>query len=138
MEDCRLVAVRPAALPELWPSVAPFIALGCAQSNGRFLPQDIVKAVAAGDWQLWAAEKDGAVEAMLLTRVLVYPRLKSVEMLSAIGRERRDWTPFIAEIETWARANGCALMEALARPGWERVLAPYGYRKTHVLLEKRL
>ena len=41
-------------------------------------------------------------------------------------------------IEAWARAQGCAAMELIARPGWSRILRRHGYDITHVFCEKEL
>ena len=30
------------------------------------------------------------------------------------------------------------MMELIARPGWQKVLNNYGYKRTHVVLEKKI
>lgn len=122
------------------PELSPFIARAAAGSNGKFDVIDICRALARGQWQLWIARAaDGALRAVLLTRVVDYPRLRACEMLAAVGSEREEtMLPFLADIEAWARAQGCVLMQPIARAGWEKALSPHGYRKTHVMLEKRL
>ena len=43
-----------------------------------------------------------------------------------------------AHHEEWARREGCTAATINGRPGWERVLASEGWRKTTVCLEKEL
>jgi hypothetical protein len=156
----RLAPVPASALPDAWPHAAPLIALACARSSGKFLPQDVARAVAEHRFQLWLGLEEGCpragpagpdpggepgasalespIRVMLLTRLLSYPRLRVCEVLACVGDDRPAWEPLLDHVEAWARAQGCALMQPIARPGWERVLAKRGYRKTHVMLEKKL
>ena len=141
----RAHLVRADRLVEAWPAVAPLVALACARSSGKFQLPDVARALAEGDFQLWVGIDDTAPESapavvrvMMLTRLLPYQRLLACELLACVGDDREAWEPLLDDIEAWARANGAALMQPIARPGWERVLAKRGYRKTHVMLEKVL
>jgi hypothetical protein len=137
----RPVLVQPRHLADIWPEASPLVALACARSSGKFEAPDIVRAVTRGEFQLWlgVTEREAhPVQVILITRVLNYPRLRACELLACVGDDRESWEDLLDEIERWARDRGCALMQPIARPGWERVLAKRGYRKTHVMLEKPL
>ena len=135
----RALLVPPERLTDAWPHVAPLVALACARSSGKFEAPDVARAVAESRFQLWVGIDDaGALRVMLLTRLLPYPRLTACELIACVGDDRGAWERLLDDIEAWAKANGAALMQPIARPGWERVLAPRGYRKTHVMLEKVL
>lgn len=137
----RALLLSPHRLPEAWPRVAPLVTLACARSSGKFLASDIARAVAAGEFQLWIGVTEPTPErpvVMLITRLLPYPRLTACELLACVGDDRTSWESLLDDIERWAKANGASLMQPIARPGWERVLARRGYRKTHVMLEKVL
>jgi hypothetical protein len=54
------------------------------------------------------------------------------------GRQRLKWQHLISEIEDFAKENGCKMMELIARPGWQRVLKIFDYKRTHVVLEKQI
>ena len=45
---------------------------------------------------------------------------------------------YVEDLEAWAKDQGCKKMELFARPGWEKVMKPKGYKKTHVQIEKEL
>src|SRR3954447_13482702 len=137
----RAALVPPQRLTDAWPRIAPLVALACARSSGKFVAADVARAVAAGEFQLWVGAttaEPGTPRVMLITRLLPYPRLTVCELLACVGDDREAWEPLLEDIERWAKANGAALMQPIARPGWERVLAKRGYRKTHVMLEKVL
>ena len=42
------------------------------------------------------------------------------------------------EVENFAKEEGCDMMELIARPGWQRVLNLFDYKRTHVVLEKKI
>ena len=56
----------------------------------------------------------------------------------ATGRQRHKWQHLINDIEDFAKAEGCQMMELIARPGWQKVYNNYGYKRTHVVLEKKI
>jgi hypothetical protein len=50
----------------------------------------------------------------------------------------KKWVHVMDEIANWAKSEECTHVESWARPGWERVLKQYQFKKTHVLLERKL
>jgi hypothetical protein len=89
------------------------------------------------DLQLWLAW-DGTVMALAVTELVRHPRKLCCRIRICTGRERRAWQSFLAVLEAWAKAQGCAAMELIARPGWSRILAQHGYETTHLFCEKEL
>tara|TARA_R100001230_G_C5501600_1_gene45413 strand:- start:347 stop:523 length:177 start_codon:yes stop_codon:yes gene_type:complete len=53
------------------------------------------------------------------------------------GRHRDKWQHLIKHVEEFAWHNNCDLLELVARPGWKKILKQYGYKESHVLLEKK-
>ncbi len=78
------------------------------------------------------------IKALAVTEIAAYPRITVCRLLACTGDDAALWVDLLAPIEDWAKSRGCAAMEPICRPGWERRLKPMGYRKTHVVLEKRL
>jgi hypothetical protein len=131
------------ALPDWWPLLSPMIAAACARSGGKYRAVDILRALIAREMQLWAALDPGeqsanSVAAICLTEIVNFPGKRVCRILAGTGERRERWVHFAEEIGDWARLQGCAAIEAVARPGWERDFAALGYRKTHVILEKSL
>jgi hypothetical protein len=40
--------------------------------------------------------------------------------------------------EKFAKEEKCSMMELITRPGWQKVLNQFGYKRTHVVLEKQI
>lgn len=121
----------------VWPLVAPLIAAACTRGGGKRTPNDVRRALADRDQQLWLAW-DGSVVALAVTEIACYPRKKCCRILICTGRERQSWQHRLAVIEAWAKAQGCVAMELIARPGWSRLLKGQGYAITHLFCEKEL
>ncbi len=141
----HLRAVSPHELPDLWPDIRDRIAACCTRSGGKYAPADILQSLIAGPMQLWLAIDDetvggraGAIKALAISEIASYPRIKVCKLLACTGEDAGRWIELVQSIEAWARSQGCGAMEPICRPGWERHLKPRGYKRTHVILEKRL
>lgn len=134
----KLHAIEPANLPERWPTIRDRIAACCARSGGKYEPIDVLQNALCGRMQLWLVQDDDATYALAITEIVSYPRITVCKLLACTGEDAPRWVDLLDEIEAWAKGQGCSVMEPICRPGWERQLKPMGYRKTHVVLEKRL
>ena len=105
--------------------------------RGKYTVSDLIEEIEARDRQCWAVLHGQEVRAVALTQISgVRKRVCHVTHLTGDGLN--EWKDAFLTIESWARSQGCVRIEALARPGYERVGKPYGLRKSHVLLEKDL
>lgn len=103
--------------------------------DGSTSPERLLAEVEEKQRQLWVGERDG--EPMVAVLTTIGPDLlQTMQVTHAAGREREAWLHLWADLEEWAKSIGCKRIEAVARPGWERVLKDM--KKTHVILEKRL
>lgn len=134
----RLHEVTPAELSDLWPQIRDGIAACCARSGGKYEPVDVLQQAIVGRMQLWLVRDEGAIHALAITEIVPYPRITVCKLLACTGEQAARWVNLISAIEAWAKDRGCAVLEPVCRPGWERHLRPMGYRKTHVVLEKTL
>lgn len=121
---------------DVYPLVRDLMRKVCARSDGRYAEAPIARKLLAGDWQLWLVW-NGSVKAIVVTELyLDVSGLKCCMIRVCTGRGAKDWTHLIADIEDWARREGCAKLDMIARKGWARELPDY--RMTHVMLEKDL
>jgi hypothetical protein len=134
----RLIGITSDVIDEFLPVLGGWLALACAESRGRFEPEDVISAARKGEFQIWVVADAEKVRALIVTRILTYPRTRVGEVLAVVGEGVHEWVHHIAILEAWAKANGCSALVPIARPGWEKVLKPLGYAKTHVFLEKAL
>lgn len=133
-----LMTVPAEKLEEYWPQVRELIAQSCERSGGRYAPVDLMREILGRAAQLWTAERDGKVEAIMLTRLVNYPQARICEAFVCVGAGMEEWLAYLSTAEQWARENGCKRFVPIARKGWAKVLAARGYELTHVVLEKVL
>ena len=92
-------------------------------------------------WILWDAEEPVAEKkyyGVVITEVIQRPLQKCFYIRIMTGHHREKWQHLVKHLEKFALDNNCDKMELIARPGWERVLRNFRYKKSHVLLEKQL
>lgn len=133
----QLCGVPAERIDDIWSQVAPLIELATGWSRGKETAFDIRRSLMARDCQLWVWWEEG-VRAVFITEIVDHARKRTARIRICCGQGRKSWESYLPVIEAWARSNGAAAMELIARPGWEKVLLPQGYERTHVLLEKDL
>lgn len=136
MQSDSWAGIRKDLVGECWPHVFDLIAKACSGSYGRLTPGAVLSDLKSGDMQLWVTHDGGRIAACFVTTIIDYPLKRYCRILIATGRGRQRWQHFMPVLESWARQQGCAGMESIARKGWTRVLAVFGWRQTHVFLEK--
>lgn len=137
-EPAVLVPAPPPLTPLMWRAAIPFLERALDEGEGEFALDDLKRAIEAGTMQLWLLLADDGVIGAGLTEILRYPRKTSavLRLFAAEDGRRIEWLPHLAHLERWAKAEGCDAIEAIGRPGWQRVLRTY--RQTHVCLRKDL
>ena len=91
-------------------------------------------------WVLWDkdAERKDRYYGVVITEIIDRPLQRCLNIRIMTGKDRENWQHMIRSIEDFGRQHNCDKMELVARPGWERVLKKFEYKKSHVLLEKNL
>ncbi len=116
----------------IWPYIEPLIAEAAAESGGRVTADDLFALVQSGQMQLWLGASD-TVEFAVLTEIR-QGRRKALRIICISGK-LESALPFLPALEAWAREQGCDLIEAIGRKGFERVT---GWHCSHVFLEREL
>jgi len=140
----QLVFVPKEKVQEVWKVVENDISLALIRSN-RYADSDHMKDwCISGKLQLWILWDDKGENhgnkyyGVVVTEILNRPLQKCLNIRIMTGRRRQQWQHLISVIEDYAVKNGVTMMELIARPGWEKILNNFNYRKSHVLLEKPL
>ena len=130
--------IPPQNVGDAWPVVRSYLMSAVERSSGKLTEMNIFDLTTSGKWQLWVYWSGSECLAACITRLELHSSgSKSLEVIIASGVERDKWQRIA--VETWkkfAKAEGCNLLELIARPGWERVFPEF--RKTHVMLEMRI
>ena len=92
-------------------------------------------------WVLWDKEQKKTEQkyfGVVVTELIKRKCGKVCHIYIMTGRQRHKWQHLISEVENFAKEEGCDMMELIARPGWQRVLNLFDYKRTHVVLEKKI
>ena len=138
----ELINVPTKSVNEVWALVKTDIANSLNRSNGYALADHIKKWIIEEKMQLWIlwdkeAAKESKYYGLVVTEILQRPLQRCLNMRIMTGRHREKWQHLIKHIEDFAWLNNCDSLELIARPGWKKILKPFGYTETHVLLEKK-
>jgi hypothetical protein len=135
----QLVYIPNEKIDEAWHHVESNIADALAKSNGYALASNFkewIKEKKMQLWILWDKESEHKYYGVVVTEIIQRPLQRVLNIKIMTGTHREKWQHLVKEIEDFAWFNNCDSMELVARPGWEKVLKRFGYKKSHVLLEK--
>jgi len=137
----KLYNIPTKSVDEVWKVVKNDIANALSRSNGYALSDHIKEWIKQEKMQLWIlwdseAEKE-KYYGVVVTEVIQRPLQRCLNIKIMIGRHREKWQHLIKHIEDFAWQQNCDLLELVARPGWKKILKPFGYTESHVLLEKK-
>ena len=133
----QLVYIPNEKIDEAWHHVESNIADALAGSNGYALASNFkewIKEKKMQLWILWDKESEHKYYGVVVTEIIQRPLQRVLNIKIMTGTHREKWQHLVKEIEDFAWFNNCDSMELVARPGWEKVLKRFGYKKSHVLL----
>ena len=92
-------------------------------------------------WILWDKKQKTTLDkyfGLVITEIIQKPLGKICHIYMMTGRQRNKWQHLIKDIEEFAKNENCLMLELIARPGWQKVLNNFGYKRTHIVLEKQI
>lgn len=127
----QLIPVKRAELglcwADAWALLEPAVMRG-----GLYTEESVVQALNAGEFQLWVAMGRGNVIMALVTEIADYPMRRICTAVFAGGQDLDQCLPLLAEIEQWARENGCHRFDVNGRRGWVKTLSGFREQDTSV------
>lgn len=140
----KLVSIPIEELDKVWSMVEKDIKSALAYS-GQLTDSDFVYETAKqGKFQVWVIwDKDEKITTnkyygVVVTEIIKRKHGKVCHVYIVTGRQMSKWQHLISEIEKFAEDKDCKRMELIARPGWQKVLNLFDYKRTHVVLEKEI
>jgi hypothetical protein len=131
----ELVCVDPKRVREVWPLASPLLKAACCRTKLNAF-SDIEADILSGRSLLWMAWNGRTVESAAAT-ILINSEIGKVCIITLCGgADMKRWLPLIEQIETYAKAEGCARMRIFGRKGWLYVLD--GFEQKHVIMDKDL
>ena len=137
MSEVKFFQLPPHTIGTLWPMLEKRLEPVLRRMGGRLTPGALLEAIGSGHWQCWTAWEGPECLAAVVTRIEIHSSgMKTLDAMIASGDHREKWQYIAVDTLTkFSKAEGCARFEIHARPGWERVLAPKGFKRTHIVLE---
>ena len=121
-QPCNVALVDADKVSSVWEEVYPLLEKAQVYAAGELDTQDFFDMIKNGDMQLWIAEDDDGIFAMMLTEFVQYPRKKVMRIVSIGGSEMHRWMKYFPALEAAALSVGCTGFEIFGRKGWLRVL----------------
>jgi len=140
----KLVPIPTDLLDKVWNLVKTDINEALTYSGSHTDSEFVLKALKENKFQLWIVwdkDKQGVqnqYKGVVVTEIVQRKLKKSCHIFIMTGNSRNQWQHLISVIEDFAKHNECDGMEIISRPGWQKILQNYNYRRTHVVLEKQL
>jgi len=140
----ELVRIPIIELDKVWSLVEKDIKSALAYS-GQLTDSDYVFETAKEDkfqvWVIWDKKEKQTSDkyfGVVVTEIIKRKHGKVCHVYIVTGRQMSKWQHLISRVEEFAKNEGCKMMELIARPGWQKVYNNYGYKKTHIVLEKQI
>jgi len=104
-------------LDKVWLVVEPELEKACRRSTDGTTTQQLYEWVKNREAQLWLCP-----DAVFVTRIVIYPHCKALQITSCGGKNMKRWLPEAKTLfEAYARFHQCDRMEIIGRIGWKRV-----------------
>jgi hypothetical protein len=123
-----------------WTKAEPFIAKAVERSRGRWTIGHVYNQAINGHTQLWFAfDEDKEIRGVGITGFMHYPGQTNLCVHWLGGTMFEEWFwPMINRFEDWAKDNGCAAVEAVARHGFWKFMSQAGYERLYTTYHKDL
>ena len=138
----KLVNIPSSNLDDVWSLVKKDISEALSYSGNHTDAQfvyDCIKDKKMQLWVVWDKDKPTTLEkyyGVVVTEVVQRKLKRSCQIFIMTGKHRQKWQHLISVLEDFAEEQECQQMELFARPGWQKILQNYNYKRTHVVLEK--
>jgi hypothetical protein len=131
--------VPPDHLADVWRRVAELLEPAVAVTNGRYTVDDVFYLLMGEHLALWIAFEGNSIVGCEVTKIVAYPSRRVLCSLFTAGDRMRDWRePMMELLGRYARDVDCTAIEGQGRPGWVKMLEPYGVRPIAMLFEKEI
>lgn len=137
--ESHAFAVQPDSVSLIWKHVESFLGEAVKYSDGRHDINLVRSTTSSGVAQLWAMiSRDGEAVRIIgaaVTEVRNYPGKPRLAVLLCGGIEMNLWlADLIERFKLFAQFHDLDGIEFVGRPGWEKVLTEYGFKKRKCVL----
>lgn len=135
-----IVSVVPLnSISSVWPFVEAWLDRYPALWNRCQTKESLLENLTTGGLQLWLVSRDSEIYLAFLTEVTHYPTHSSLFVVWAVGKELKRYVRIaLSGIESLAASRGISTVYIEGRLGWQKILAPYGYKYVHTTVGKQV
>ena len=126
---------------DAWETLLPLLERGRSAWEEYYTLEDVRKELVEGRLQFWSMDYTDEKKPFLgfITGIETYTQKCALRVVWLGGERFAEASKVMFDtIEAWARTLNCKNIEIVGRGGFERLLKPYGYKRTHVILTKEL
>jgi len=130
--------IPPEGLPKVWWQIDALFEKLDPVANGRIERVDVLQDLQSGKQQIWVSfDEAGIIHSFMTTMIVQRPTGRTLVMYACAGDRVEDWYGTMHEmLNRYAFDYGCVRMEWNGRPGWERFLKEFDYKKLFVTCER--
>lgn len=122
-----------------WKEIESLIDLAMPYMHGELDSKDIRDLSLSDHIQLFLVMDGDHIVSVAVTELIRYPQRIALRIILLAGSGYKQWDDQLDRIlMAWALTCGADTMEANCRAGMSRVLLPYGYENSYVVMIKRL
>lgn len=133
----QITAISPENIDTFWVLVKGYLE-GAAKRSNHVTAPDIYADLKHERSYLWVVHEGTRVDAAVVAQLELTKRGKECVVSSMGGKDMDKWAHLIEPIEAWAKTEGCTFMRHEGRPGLLKMMKPFGYRLTHITIEKAI
>ena len=132
----QITTVDPASVDTVWPFVRKYLQEGVLACGEDLDEAFTIAAAKSGQLQIWAVSQGDFVIAAMTSRFWPSRTGMVCHLVVGGGTQMDNWFHLCAQVEEYAKANGCVKVRVAGRNGWERKLTQY--RRVGVILEREI
>lgn len=137
--DCTVRLMQGENLAFHWPSISAELDKVPEIWDRYWTKKSLTEAIFNQTVQTWAAGPEGELRIFAFTQVANYPAGKKLQGLFIFGNGlNAALDVLVATFQKFAMVQGCVELELVGEAGWERLLRPFGFRKSAVVLSIRV
>lgn len=118
---------------QFWEQIRPHFITAAKTTDGKVGVDDLLRDAVNNVFQVWVVWDVDTVDAILITRILEYPKMRTLSLQYCAGRNMRKWLPVMeGELRRYAQYNSCHIVEIVGRFGWHRILKNAKTKSVHL------
>lgn len=122
---------------QVWNKIEPLIEVSL-RNQEIYIAQDLYTHIESGVMQLWIAESDEILGAVV-TSVNEGSKGRKLDIVELAGKDLKDWIPLMEnELTDFAKINKCAIVQAITRIGFSKFAPKFVRQNDAVLHIKRI